>query len=82
MLDAIYDFKRVDPDWNATLRPSTIPVNCPGDAGCGKDGETIMSIRQSKIAFKGFVPTPKGELTHCWTSISSTSAAATRTRAC
>jgi len=63
MLDAIYDFKRVDPDWNATLRPSTIPVNCPGDAGCGKDGETIMSIRQSKIAFKGFVPTPKGELT-------------------
>ena len=29
MLDAIYDFKRVDPDWNATLRPSTIPVNCP-----------------------------------------------------
>ena len=63
MLDAIYDFKRVDPDWNATLRPSTIPVNCPGDAGCGKDGETIMSIRQSKIAFKGFIPTPKGELT-------------------
>ncbi|HEY8252282.1 MAG TPA: DcaP family trimeric outer membrane transporter [Burkholderiales bacterium] len=62
MLDAIYDFKRVDPDWNATLRPSTIPVNCPGDAGCGKDGETIMSIRQSKIAFKGFIPTPKGEL--------------------
>jgi len=63
MLDAIYDFKRVEPDWNATLRPSTIPVNCPGDPGCGKDGETIMSIRQSKIAFKGFVPTPKGELT-------------------
>ena len=63
MLDAIYDFKRVDPDWNATLRPSTIPVNCPGDAGCGKDGETIMSIRQSKLAFKGFIPTPKGELT-------------------
>src|SRR4029077_7651304 len=30
MLDAIYDFKRVDPDWNATLRPSKIPVNCPG----------------------------------------------------
>jgi hypothetical protein len=62
MLDAIYDFKRVDPQWNATLRPSKIPVNCPGDAGCGKDGETIMSIRQSSLAFKGYVPTSAGEL--------------------
>lgn len=67
MLDAIYDFKRVDPDWNATLRPSKIPVNCPGspadDAGCGNDGETIFSIRQSKLGFRGFIPTPMGELT-------------------
>ena len=38
MLDAIYDFKRMDPDWNATLRPSKIPVVCPGSPGCGKDG--------------------------------------------
>jgi len=63
MLDAIYDFKRVDPDWNATLRPSKIPVNCPGDAGCGKHGETNFSIRQSKIGFKGFIPTTMGEVT-------------------
>jgi hypothetical protein len=63
MLDAIYDMKRVDPDWNATLRPSTIPVNCPGDAGCGKDGETIMSVRQSRLGFKGFIPTSMGEVT-------------------
>jgi hypothetical protein len=63
MLDAIYDFKRVDPEWNATLRPSKIPVNCPGDAGCGNDGETIFSIRQSKLGFRGFIPTPLGELT-------------------
>jgi hypothetical protein len=61
-LDFIYDFKRVDPNWNSTLRPSTIPVNCPGDAGCGKDGETIFSVRQTTIAFKGFVPTELGEL--------------------
>jgi len=60
MLDAIYDFNRVDPDWNATLRPSTIPVNCPGDAGCGNDGEMIMSVRQTKFGFKGFVPTAMG----------------------
>ena len=63
MLDAIYDFKRVDPDWNATLRPSKIPVNCPPDPGCGKHGETNFSIRQSKIGFKAFIPTNLGEIT-------------------
>jgi len=62
MLDMIYDAKRVDPQWHTTLRPSTIPVNCPGDAGCGKNGETIFSIRQSSISFKGFIPTEIGEL--------------------
>ncbi|HEX5091157.1 MAG TPA: DcaP family trimeric outer membrane transporter [Burkholderiales bacterium] len=61
-LDYIYDFKRVDPTWKSTLRPSTIPVNCPGDAGCGKDGESIFSVRQSAITFKGFVPTELGEV--------------------
>jgi hypothetical protein len=65
MLDAIYDFKRVAPDSNATLRPSKIPVNCPGppESGCGKHGETIMSIRQSKLGFKAYIPTSAGELT-------------------
>jgi len=62
MLDAIYDFNRVDPDWNATLRPSKIPVNCPGDAGCGKDGESIFSVRQTKIGFRAFIPTSLGEV--------------------
>jgi hypothetical protein len=62
MLDMIYDLNRVDPRWHATLRPSTIPVNCPGDAGCGKDGETIFSIRQTSISFRGFVPTEAGLL--------------------
>ena len=61
-LDVIYDFKRMNPDWNATERPSQIPVNCPGDPGCGKDGETIFSVRQSAIDFKGYVPTSLGEL--------------------
>ena len=35
--DAIYDFKRVDPDWNATLRVSTIPT---WGEPCGGDGES------------------------------------------
>ena len=67
MLDAIYDFDRVDPDWNSTLRPSKIPVYCPDnglprEAGCGEDGETVFSIRQTKLALKGFFPTDLGEL--------------------
>lgn len=61
-MDAIYDFNRVDPAWNATLRPTRIPVNCPGDAGCGEDGETIFSVRQSRLGFNGFIPTELGEL--------------------
>jgi DcaP outer membrane protein len=61
-LDFIYDFKRVDPQWQTTLRPSTIPVNCPGDPGCGKDGQTVFSVRQTSVAFKGFVPTEVGEV--------------------
>ncbi len=60
MLDAIYDFKRMNPDYDATLRPSQIPVNCPGDAGCGKDVASIFSIRQSSLGFKGFIPTGLG----------------------
>jgi hypothetical protein len=61
-MDAIYDFNRVDPDWASTLRPSKIPVTCPGDAGCGQDGQTIMSVRQSRLGFKGNAPTELGEV--------------------
>lgn len=60
--DAIYDVNRVDPDWKATLRPSKIPVECPGDAGCGNDGETILSVRQSRLGFKALIPTAVGDL--------------------
>ena len=60
MLDGIYDFKRMDPDWNATLRPSKIPVGCPGSAGCGKDGAWIFSARQSSLGLRSFIPTSWG----------------------
>lgn len=67
MLDAIYDAKSVDPDWSSTLRPSKIPVYCSDsgglrDTGCGKDGDTNFSVRQTKLAIKGFIPTELGEL--------------------
>jgi hypothetical protein len=64
-LDAIYDGKSVDPDWEATLRPSKIPVVCPPagfDPGCGKNGVTEFSARQTTFGLKGFLPTEYGEI--------------------
>lgn len=58
--DAIQDFKRMNNDWSATERPSKIPVVCPGDAGCGNNGESIISAKQSRFGVKGFVPTGLG----------------------
>jgi len=62
MLDMIYDFDRVAPDGNDTLRVSQIPVNCPGDAGCGSDGELIFGIRQTRYGLDATVPTDIGDI--------------------
>lgn len=48
--DAIYDFKRVDPDWEDTLRVSTIPVQ---SGTYGNDGNFRFSVRQSRLGIKG-----------------------------
>ena len=48
-LDAIQDFKRVDPDWDATLRPSRIPTQ---KGQFGGDGQSIFSVRQSRLGAK------------------------------
>ena len=60
MLDTIYDFKRTNPDYQSTLRPSQIPVVCPGSNGCGQDGAWVFSARQTSLGLKAFVPTPLG----------------------
>lgn len=62
MVDAIYDFKRMGTDWQATMRPSQIPVTCPGSSGCGKDGTFLFSVRQSMLGVRGFIPTAVGTL--------------------
>jgi hypothetical protein len=46
-VDVIQDFDRVDPDWEAALRPSKIPTV---KWQFGEDGQNITSVRQSKIA--------------------------------
>ena len=48
-LDAIQDFKRVNPDWDATLRPSRIPTE---KGQFGGDGQSVFSVRQSRLGAK------------------------------
>ncbi len=50
MADAIYDFKRVDPNWEDTLRVSTIPTQ---DGQFGEDGNFKFGVRQSRLGIKG-----------------------------
>ena len=58
-LDAIYDFDRVDPTWESTLRPSTIPTV---DGTFGDDGNTIFSVKQTQMGFRADIPTAMGEV--------------------
>ncbi len=48
--DAIYDFKRVDPNWEDTLRVTTIPTQ---SGTFGNDGNSDFSVRQSRLGVKG-----------------------------
>jgi len=52
-LDAIQDFKRVNPDWKDTLRPTKIPTT---EGQFGSNGESIWSVRQSRLGVRGTVP--------------------------
>jgi len=56
-LDMIYDFDRVAPEYEATLVPTTIPT-VPGQYGT--DGNFIVSIKQSRLAFLSEMDTPWG----------------------
>src|SRR5690348_2129869 len=55
--DYIYDFKRVDPAWQDTLRPSRIPTV---DGIFGSDGESIFSAKQTRFGVKGDIPVGNG----------------------
>ena len=50
MADMIYDFNRVDPNWEDTLRVSTIPIQ---SGTYGQDGDFIFGVRQSRLGIKG-----------------------------
>jgi outer membrane DcaP-like protein len=51
MVDYIQDFKRMPTDWDATLRPTKIPVG-----STLSDGQAILSARQSRLGVRGSVP--------------------------
>ena len=48
--DAIYDFKRVAPDWEDTLRVTTIPTRSDT---YGNNGDFVFGVRQSRLGIKG-----------------------------
>lgn len=53
-LDAIYDFGRVDPNWEDAFRPSRIPTT---EGVFGDDGQTSLSVKQTRFGVKGAMPT-------------------------
>jgi hypothetical protein len=57
--DYIQDFKRVNPAWDATLRPSKIPTE---SGQFGSDGQAVISARQSRFGVKGDLPIATGKL--------------------
>ena len=59
MLDTGYNFKSIDPDWFDTMRPTKLPAY-PDEFG--KDGSWFAGVRQTRISFRGYAPTPLGEL--------------------
>jgi hypothetical protein len=48
-VDVVQDFNRVDPSWDATLRPSKIPTT---EGLFGSDGQSVISVRQSRLGAK------------------------------
>jgi hypothetical protein len=58
-LDYIQDFNRVNPAWDATLRPSRIPTT---EGTYGSDGQAVLSVRQSRLGVKSTLPTDAGDV--------------------
>lgn len=44
---------RLDPDWDDAFRPSKICL----DGACGSDGQSSLSVKQSRFGIKGTMPT-------------------------
>jgi hypothetical protein len=51
--DYVQDFKRVNSNWDDTLRPSRIPTD---DGVFGDDGQAIIGVRQSRLGVQAELP--------------------------
>jgi hypothetical protein len=59
MVDTGYDFKQTDPNWFDVVRPSKLPSF---KDEFGKDGNFYAGVRQSRLGFRGYIPTSLGQL--------------------
>jgi hypothetical protein len=59
LTDVIYDFKQMDPNWYDVPRPSKLPSY---KNQYGADGQLYFSVRQTRLGFKGYIPTSLGPL--------------------
>jgi hypothetical protein len=59
MLDLIYDFDQVDPNWYDMLRPSKLPSFANQ---YGEDGNVWASVRPSRLGVRSWLPTSLGEI--------------------
>jgi hypothetical protein len=59
MLDMGYETGQADPNWFDTARPTKLPAY---NDQFGRDGHWFMGVRQSRLGFKGFIPTGLGEI--------------------
>jgi len=59
MLDMGYDNNQVDPNWYDSLRPTKLPSYKDQFGG---DGNTWMSVRQTRLGVKSSTPTGLGDL--------------------
>jgi hypothetical protein len=57
--DYVQDFKRVDPNWEDTLRPSRIPTI---KGLFGSDGQSVIGVRQSRFGVQAKQPIGGEEL--------------------
>jgi hypothetical protein len=58
-VDYIQDFKRVDPAWEDTLRPTRIPTT---EGQFGSNGQASVSAKQSRLGVQGTLPVEGSEL--------------------
>jgi hypothetical protein len=59
MMDAGYNFNQIQPDWFDVVRPTKLPTY---ENQYGSDGNFFFSVRQTRLGFKNYFPTSKGDL--------------------